>query len=83
MSVSFNSVLKLSKPIGHLVVGVSGIAKDTFGSLSHLKGHALKAIEQVKRHISGIENKQKKSSNRFLAIVFDGFKIIFVRKRKL
>ena len=40
-----------------------------------------KAIEQVKRHISGIENKQKKSSNRFLAIVFDGFKIIFVRKR--
>lgn len=40
-----------------------------------------KAIEQVKRHISGIENRQKKSSNRFLAIVFDGFKIIFVRKR--
>ena len=40
-----------------------------------------KAIEQVKRHILGIEIKQKKTINRFLAVVFDGHKIIFVRRR--
>ena len=58
-----NSVLKLSKPIGHLVVGVSGIAKDTFGSLSHLKGHALKAIEQVKNQIPLFEIAEAKSTD--------------------
>ncbi|OQB41357.1 MAG: N-6 DNA Methylase [candidate division CPR1 bacterium ADurb.Bin160] len=40
-----------------------------------------KAIEQVQRHILGIEKKQKKTINRFLAVVFDGYKIIFVRRR--
>lgn len=40
-----------------------------------------KAIEQVKRHILWIEWRQKKNINRFLAIIFDGYKIIFVRRR--
>jgi len=40
-----------------------------------------KAIEQVQRHILGIEKKQKKNSNRFLGVVFDGYKIIFIRRR--
>ena len=39
------------------------------------------AIKQVQRHILGIEKKQKKNINRFLAIIFDGHKIIFVRRR--
>lgn len=34
-----------------LVVGVSGLSKDTFGTLSHLKSNALKAIDQVKVRI--------------------------------
>ncbi|MCH1454482.1 MAG: galactokinase [Flavobacteriaceae bacterium] len=32
----------------NLVVGVSGLSKDTFGTLSHLKSNAWKAINQVK-----------------------------------
>lgn len=32
----------------NLVVGVSGLGKDTFGTLSHLKTNALKSIEKVK-----------------------------------
>lgn len=34
-----------------LVVGVSGLSKDTFGTLSHLKSNAWKAIDQVKAQI--------------------------------
>ena len=34
-----------------LVVGVSGLSKDTFGTLSHLKSNAWKAINQVKSKI--------------------------------
>ena len=34
-----------------LVVGVSGLSKDTFGTLSHLKSNAWKAINQVKAQI--------------------------------
>ena len=34
-----------------LVVGVSGLSKDTFGTLSHLKSNVLKAIDQVKAQI--------------------------------
>lgn len=34
-----------------LVVGVSGLSKDTFGTLSHLKRNAWKAINQVKSKI--------------------------------
>jgi galactokinase len=32
----------------NLIVGVSGLSKDTFGTLSHLKSNAWKAIHQVK-----------------------------------
>jgi galactokinase len=35
----------------NLVVGVSGLSKDTFGTLSHLKSNAWKAINQVKAQI--------------------------------
>ena len=35
----------------NLVVGVSGLSKDTFGTLSHLKSNAWKAIDQVKAQI--------------------------------
>lgn len=41
----------------------------------------IKAIEQVKRHIVGIENKQKININRYLGVIFDGFKIVFIRRR--
>ena len=34
-----------------LVVGVSGLSKDTFGTLSYLKSNAWKAIDQVKAQI--------------------------------
>lgn len=40
-----------------------------------------KAIEQVQRHIIGIEKRQKVSINRYLGVVFDGYKVIFVRRR--
>jgi hypothetical protein len=40
-----------------------------------------KAIEQVQRHIIGIEQRQKKDINRFLGVIFDGYKIVFVRRR--
>ena len=35
----------------NLVVGVSGLSKDTFGTLTHLKSNAWKAINQVKAQI--------------------------------
>ncbi len=41
----------------------------------------LRAIEQVQRHILGIETIQRKNINRFLAVIFDGYKLIFVRRR--
>jgi len=40
-----------------------------------------KAIEQVKRHIIGIEQRQKKSINRYLGVIFDGYNIVFIRRR--
>ena len=39
----------------NLVVGVSGLSKDTFGTLSHLKSNAWKAINQVKSQNSEFE----------------------------
>jgi len=41
----------------------------------------IKAIEQVKRHIVGVEKRQKIDINRFLGVVFDGYRIIFIRRR--
>ena len=38
-----------------LVVGVSGLAKDTLGSLNHLKLNAVKAIKQVQKKIPNFE----------------------------
>ena len=37
----------------NLVVGVSGVSKDTFGTLSHLKSNAWKSIHQVEAKIPG------------------------------
>jgi galactokinase len=39
----------------NLVVGVSGLSKDTFGTLTHLKSNAWKAINQVKTQIPGFD----------------------------
>ncbi len=41
----------------------------------------MKAIEQVQRHIVGIEKRQKININRYLGVIFDGYKIVFVRRR--
>lgn len=40
-----------------------------------------KAINQVKTHIDGLGQNQSISSSRILGIVFDGYHIIFIRKR--
>lgn len=48
---------------------------------TNLSPRNMKAIEQVKRHIEGIEKKQNKPINRFLGIIFDGDRIVFIRKR--
>ena len=39
----------------NLVVGVSGISKDTFGTLSHLKSNTWKSINQVESQIPGFK----------------------------
>lgn len=50
-----NNYTTFSNPIGQLVIGVSGIAKDTFSSLSYLKENSLKAIGQVKQKLISFE----------------------------
>ncbi len=40
-----------------------------------------KAIDQVKRHIEGINKKQNKQINRYLGIIFDGDRVVFIRRR--
>jgi galactokinase len=44
-------VQKFNDVVLDLVVGVSGLSKDTFGTLSHLKSNVWKAIDQVKAQI--------------------------------
>lgn len=39
------------------------------------------AIEQVETHIKGLEEKNKSTNARYLGVIFDGYKIIFVRRR--
>jgi galactokinase len=39
----------------NLVVGVSGLSKDTFGTLSHLKSNAWKSINQVKKKLPNFD----------------------------
>ncbi len=39
----------------NLVVGVSGVSKDTFGTLSHLKSNTWKSINQVESQIPGFK----------------------------
>ena len=74
-----NSFVRISKPIGHLVVGVSGIAKDTFGTLAYLKDHALKAIAQVKKVFPDFEIAKAKSIDldRYLNCVDFELKAVF------
>ena len=50
-----DSYITFLKPIGQLVIGVSGLAKDTFGTLSFLKENALKSINQVREKIPSFE----------------------------
>ena len=74
-----NSLEHISKPIGQLVVGVSGIAKDTFGTLAYLKDHALKAIAQVKKVFPDFEIAKVKSIDldRYLNCVDIELKAVF------
>jgi len=55
-----DSHVLFSKSMGNLIVGVSGIDKDTFGVLASLKTKALKAINQVKSTIANFEIKNSK-----------------------
>jgi galactokinase len=55
-----DSHVLFSKLMGNLIVGVSGIDKDTFGVLASLKTKALKAINQVKSTIANFEIKNSK-----------------------
>ena len=50
-----NAYTTFFNPIGQMVIGVSGIAKDTLGSLSFLKENALRAIDQVKQKLLSFE----------------------------
>ena len=42
-----DAVTSFEKPLNNLVVGVSGVSKDTFGTLSFLKSNAWEAIDKV------------------------------------
>ena len=58
-----NSFSKLALPSVQFVIGVSGVAKDTFGSLSFLKKQTLKAVEQVKKTLPFFEIKEAKKND--------------------
>ena len=60
-----------SKSIASLIVGVSGIDKDTFGVLASLKTKALEAINQVKATIKDFEikNSQIEDLEKYLTLV--------------
>ena len=62
-----------------LVVGVSGLSKDTFGTLSHLKSNAWKAIYQVKAKIPhfDISMCSLKDINKYLKWVETSLKAYF------
>ena len=59
-----------------LIVGVSGLAKDTLGSLAYLKSNALKAIEQVQNKIPNfkIRGSQEEISEEILNLTDDNLK---------
>ena len=42
-----DAVTSFEKPLNNLVIGVSGVSKDTFGTLSFLKSNAWEAIDKV------------------------------------
>ena len=79
LNTADNSFVRIAKPIGQLVVGVSGIAKDTFGTLAYLKDHALKAIAQVKKVFPEFEIAEAKSIDlhRYLNCVDYELKAVF------
>ena len=60
-----------SKSIASLIVGVSGIDKDTFGVLASLKTKALEAINQVKATIKDFEikNSEIEDLEKYLTLV--------------
>ena len=59
-----------------LVVGVSGLVKDTLGSLNHLKLNAVKAIKQVQKKIPNfeIDNPQENTTSEILNLTDDDLK---------
>ena len=79
LNTADNSFVRIAKPIGQLVVGVSGIAKDTFGTLAYLKDHALKAIAQAKKVFPEFEIAEAKSIDlhRYLNCVDYELKAVF------
>ncbi|MBJ25307.1 MAG: galactokinase [Flavobacteriaceae bacterium] len=66
-----DSHVLFSKSMENLIVGVSGIDKDTFGVLALLKTKALEAINQVKATIKDFEikNSQIEDLEKYLALV--------------
>ena len=66
-----DSHVLFSKSMGNLIVGVSGIDKDTFGVLALLKTKALEAINQVKATIKDFEikNSQIEDLEKYLTLV--------------
>ena len=66
-----DSHVLFSKPIGSLIVGVSGVDKDTFGVLASLKAKALEAINQVKSTIADFEIKNSEIGDleKYLALI--------------
>ena len=66
-----DSHVLFSKSMENLIVGVSGIDKDTFGVLALLKTKALEAINQVKATIKDFEikNSQIEDLEKYLTLV--------------
>ena len=54
-----------------LIIGVSGIKKDTYGGLAHLKSNALKAIKKVQNKLPNfkIEDIEKNTKNDILNLI--------------
>ena len=72
-------VEKYSICIPGLIVGVSGVAKDTFGTLSNSKSKALKSLEQVKRKFPAFDyfNAKRNDIPKYIEAVEPDLKKIF------
>ena len=55
LATATDQVEQLPTPVPGLVIGVSGVAKDTFGTLASLKDRALQSIRQVQQKLPSFE----------------------------